>query len=165
MDDLKSALTEYSEKFVATTRKTVDKIENFRKINRCALVYDRGKYTILPPVLGILFDQDFTGVDLECLWNPEEFDVYAARELELSIISSSQEIINQKCRENRRNEDAVVSMLVDSCAEMSRWLRETLKKNDVFFFATDPEMVETKKNVRAINNIVGNVDDRMPDWF
>ena len=53
MNDLKSALTEYSEKFVATTRKTVDKIENFRKINRCALVYDRGKYTILPPVLGI----------------------------------------------------------------------------------------------------------------
>lgn len=135
-------------------------------INRIALVYDRGQYEIIPPIIGILYNKDFPEDDFESLWNPEEFDLYATKEL--AIDSSPENLvntINMLCRENRRNEESVITMFLAICIEMTKWIRNTQKDKNSFFFATDPEMVEIKKNLSIIKNKVTGIDNRMPDWF
>ncbi|MCQ4166525.1 hypothetical protein [Tahibacter harae] len=135
---------------------------------RIVFVYDEGSSTLFPLAVGVLpraVEKKYragrrSDSDFQLLWNPEEFPHYATPELLLRLDAAVCDAVQAHLAEGGRFSQVRVAINA-GCRDANK----VLAGRDCFAFATDPELVDVRRNVAAIGNIPALTAAEMPDWF
>lgn len=136
---------------------------------RIVFVYDEGSGMLFPLSVGVLpraVEKRYragrrSDSDFQLLWNPEEFPHYATPELQLCLDADVCEAVQVHLASGGGRFSQVRVAINTGCREANR----LLAGRDCFAFATDPELVDLRRNVTAIGNIPALTAAEMPDWF
>lgn len=128
--------------------------------SRIAVVYDPGSSSLFPLAVALLpreteaayrarITQDS---DYEWLWNPAEFPLYATPDL---LINLPEDLVGDLSLEEAR------AHILKGCSLAN----DLLGQHGCFAFATDPELVDARANVAAIQGIPATLKTEIPSWF
>jgi hypothetical protein len=136
---------------------------------RIVFVYDEGSDVLFPLPVGVLpraVEKKYragrrSDSDFQLLWNPEEFPIFATPELQLKIGADIGEAVREHIASGTGRFGQVRVAINAGCRDANKQLAE----RSCFAFATDPELVDVRRNVTAIGNIPALTAAEMPDWF
>lgn len=136
---------------------------------RIVFVYDEGGAALFPLGVGVLpraVEKKYragrrSDSDFQLLWNPEEFPHFATPELQLCLDAAVCDAVQAQLAAGGARFSQVRVAINAGCRDANK----LLASRDCFAFATDPELVDVRRNVAAIGNIPALTAAEMPDWF